>query len=64
MFPFSSFLARGRGKRSIEKPLLFCTIIFFFSKWGVLYCVIPQRVLFSHKKLERVVKEPDCSELP
>ena len=29
------------------------------------YChVIPHRVLFNHKKLEKVVYEPDCSELP
>ena len=34
MFPFSLFLAKGRGKRSIEKPLLLCTIIFFFFQVG------------------------------
>ena len=48
---FLKFLARGRGKRSIEKPLLLCTIIFFFSKKAVLPCFIPHRVLLSHKKL-------------
>ena len=52
-FHISLFLARGRGKRSIDKPLLLCAIIFFsFSKQGVLPCFIPHRVLLSHKKLE------------
>ena len=37
MFPFSLFLARGKGKRSIEKPLLLCTIIFFFFP-SRMYC--------------------------
>jgi len=55
MFSFSLFLAKGRGKRSKEKPLLLCTIIFLFSKSGVLSCFIPHRVLFSRKKLEKVV---------
>ena len=36
VFPFSLFLARGRGRRSIEKPLLLCTIIFFFP--SRVYC--------------------------
>jgi len=36
---FSLFLKRGRGKRNIEKPLLFCTIIFFFSQVG---CTQPE----------------------
>ena len=31
MFPFPSFLVRGRGKIKIERPLLLCTIIFFFQ---------------------------------
>ena len=32
MFPFSLFLARGKGKRRIEKLFLLCTIIFSFFK--------------------------------
>ena len=32
MFPFLLYLARGKGKRSIEKSLLLCIIIFSFSK--------------------------------
>ena len=34
MFPFSLFPTRVSGKRSIEKPLLICTIIFFFFQVG------------------------------
>jgi len=60
MFPFSLFLARGSGKRERERTHNF--FLFFPSK---VYChVIPHRVLFSYKKLERVVEEPDCFELP
>ena len=55
------FLATREGeerKREREKSLLLCTIVFFLS--SRVYChVILQRVLFSHKKLERVVQEPD-----
>ena len=31
---FSLFLARGRGKKERKKPLLLCTIIFFFFQVG------------------------------
>ena len=34
MFPFSLFLARGKGKRSIEKPLLSLHYYFLFFQVG------------------------------
>ena len=40
MFPFSLFPTRGKWKRSIEKHLLLFTIIFFFSKYGVIWHVL------------------------
>ena len=52
---FPCFWQEGRGKRSVEKPLQFCTIIFSFFPSRVYCYFIPQKVLFSHKKLERVV---------
>jgi hypothetical protein len=48
MFPFSLFLARGKGKKEREKPLL-------STPSRVHYHVIPNKVLFRHKKLGRVV---------
>ena len=51
----SLFLAKGRGKRTIENPSFSALIFSFFSKQGVLQCFIPQRVLFSRKKLRSVV---------
>ena len=65
MFPLFLCLARGKGKRCMETPLLLCTIIFFFfPRKDALMGLIPHRVMFSRKELERVVLESDCSELP
>ena len=51
MFPFSLFLGRRWGMRSIEKHLRLCTNIFFLSKQGVLPCFIPHKIPLSHVKL-------------
>ena len=53
-FPFSSLLARGRGKKGRKKPSFSALLFSFFP--SRVYChVIPYRVLFSNKKLERVI---------
>ena len=41
MFPFSLFLARGKGKKSIEKPF-FSALLFSLFPSRVYYHVIPQ----------------------
>ena len=48
----SIFLVSGKreGEEKHRETLLLCTIIFFFSKWGVLPCFISHRVIFSRKK--------------
>jgi len=62
MFPFSLFLARGKGKR--ERNPFFSALLYYFFPSRVYCHIIPHRVLFSDKKLEQVVYELDCSELP
>ena len=64
-FYASIFLVSGKREgEARERNPSFSSLLFSFFPSRVYCHFIPRRVLFSNKKLERVVQEPDCSELP
>ena len=65
-FYVSIFLVSGKreGEEKHRKTTPFLHYYFLFFQVGCTMHVIPHMVLFSHKPLERVVKEPGCSKLP
>ena len=56
------FWQEGRGREAKKTPpsLHYYFLLFQVGCTAMLF----HRVLFSHKNLKRVVREPDCSELP